>query len=259
MLRTQTLDPDYLHQQHPSETISSVAMTMEAPLDTVGIVTADWCTGADDWDDDDDGGVSIATTEPVTMVTVDPDITTSLCSTDKEVGRQSNSVSMVTEDNSIAKLVGTNVSYSDEYDVMEALSGGKNETALRNAVQRLQCLQLEDSEEWGKGCGKNMEQGKCCVVDDSILDVNTDSVTSNVTDPQLQPSRHTGPCSIDSCDSEKDTTLLQGERGFVSYYVSVVEEPNKESARLKHERHLLTEYSTKEGIDLESLADMYVG
>ena len=245
-------------QNHPSD---SVVMKTEAPLDTVGMATADWCQDADDWDDDEGdciASVAMATaTEPITMATDDVDIITDVCSSDGEAGRQSHSM----DDNSAVESVGSSVSRSDASDSMETTPGGEKVTGLRSAELRLQRMQLEDSKgkEYGitgNGCAG---RGASNVVVDNAPSLVTDSALSRLDDPKLVPGAHTGAahdsawCGV----CEKVVTLSYPE--FVSRYVTVIEEPEKESTQLKHERHLLAEYGIKEGVDLDALSGMNHG
>ena len=244
VLRAQKLDPSYL--KHPSE--PCVAMTTETPSDTFGMAMSDWCADADDWDHDD---VAIATTEPVAMTTANG--ASSVCSGDAIGSQQSDLVSMVTDTNCVTKSAGIDVPRFDECGVVEATSGGEKENELTNAARQMQCLRLGDSADCGNNvCGEGMEQGDSVIADDSVLHLAADSVLSRLVGPQSLPLAPSLPCHL---GTEKDVTLSHGEQQFTSYYVSVIEEPEKEDAQLKHECHLLAEYSNKEGVDLDALAD----
>ena len=222
-------------------------MTTETSLDTVGMATSDWCADADDWDDDDDD-VAIATTEPVTTTTAN-----NVRSGDAIDRQQSDLVSMVTETNCVTKSAGIDVPRLGECGVMEETPGGEKENELTNAARQMQCLRLGDSSECGNNiCGEGMEQGDCVIADDSVLDLAADSVLSRLVGPPSPTLAPSTPCHQ---DTENDVTLSRGEQQFTSYYISVIEEPDKEAAQLKHEHHLLAEYSTKEGVDLDALAD----
>ena len=240
-------------QNHPSD--NSVAMTTETPLDAVGMTTADWCQDADDWDDDQDddvASVAMATaTEPITMATDDVDVMTAMCSSDGEAERQSDSM----DDNSAVKSVGSGVSRLGASDLMTATPGGEKVTEFGSAEFRLQCMQLEDSEKSGNG---GMEGGASNVFVDNAPSLVTDSALSSVIASQLVPGTHTRARDSAWCGvCEKVVKLTYPE--FVSRYVTVIEEPEKESTQLKHECHLLAEYGIKEGVDLDALAGMNHG
>ena len=226
-------------------------MKTEAPLDTVGMATADWCQDADDWDDDEDDYIASAAMEPITTAMDDVDVMTDVCSSDGEAGRQSDSM----DDNSAVKSVGSSVSRSSASDLMAVTPGGKKITEFGSAELRLQCMQLEDSEKLGNGC---MDRGGSNVVVDNAPSLVTDSTLSGLVAPQLVPgtltrARDSAWCGV----CEKGVTLTYPE--FVSRYVTVIEEPEKESMQLKHERHLLAEYGIKEGVDLDALSGLNHG
>ena len=218
-------------------------MNTEMPLDTVGMTTADWCQDADDWEDEDDYIASVAittATEPVTMATDDMDIMTS---SDREAEKQSNSL----DDDSAIKLVGSYVSRSGTSDLMAVTPGGENTTEFGSTELRLQCMQLEER---GNGCTERGDSN-------GVVDKVSRLVDNRLVAPQLVPGTLTGASDSDWHDG--DVTLSHPECEFVSRYVTVIEEPEKERMQLKHERHLLAEYGSKEGVDLDALSGLNHG